>query len=463
MAVSETDPTAVALSPETSGALSEFAHAPSPIAGWGRLPVLGHELFGEDLEQLSEQPTLFRGLGRSYGDASLPAGPSRSVVNTTLADRVLSWNPETGVLRAEAGLSLYRMNRLFLLDLWFTPVSPGTQFVTLGGMVASDVHGKNHHVAGCFGQHVRALRMRVADGRLLEVSPSQHPDLFWATIGGMGWTGAILEVEVQMTRLPSPWIEQHTEQVPDLASLIGRLKEVSREWPMTMSWIDCLKRGPHMGRGIVFYGKWADPKDAPKKQPGWRKEIAMPVDAPSWALNSLSMGAFNFGVYRSHIPRHKHGFVSPETFYYPLDYVLDFNRAYGLRGFTQYQCVIPEDAGLGAVVRFMELLTASGAASFLCVMKDCGPQGDGLLSFPKAGTSIAVDIPVKANTPAVVARLNQLVIEVGGRVYLSKDSFTTAEDFRAMEPRYEDFLAVRDKWDPTRKFSSAQSVRLFGD
>ncbi len=450
-------------SPAASGSLSTTDTPPTQIAGWGRIALPGHEVFGEDLERLSARPTLFRGLGRSYGDSSLPASPSATVVNTTLADRVLSWNPETGMLRAEAGLSLYTMNRLFLPARWFTPVSPGTQFVTLGGMVASDVHGKNHHVAGCFGQHVRAMRMRVADGRVLEVTQRQYADLFWATVGGMGWTGAILEVEVQLQRVPSPWITQHTEQVGDLETLVGRLKEVSRTWPMTMSWIDCLKRGKNMGRGIVFYGRWADAKDAPATFPAWRGEVALPVDAPSWALNPLTMGAFNFGVYRSHIPRHKHAIVGPETFYYPLDYVRSWNRAYGLSGFTQYQCVIPDDAGLRAVVRFMELLTASGAASFLCVMKDCGPEGEGLLSFPKAGTSIAVDIPVKADTAAVVARLNKLVIEVGGRIYLTKDSFTTADDFRAMEPRLDAFLEARQTWDPERRFASAQSVRLFGD
>ncbi len=433
------------------------------IEGWGRIPGPGVERFGENLDRLSEQPTLFRGLGRSYGDSSLPAASKPDVVNTTLADRVLAWDADTGVLRAEAGLSLYTMNRVFLPQGWFTPVSPGTQFVTLGGMVASDVHGKNHHVAGCFGQHVRALRMRVADGRVLEVTPTQHEDLFWATVGGMGWTGAILEVEVQLRAVSSPWIHQTTERVDNLADLVARLKEVSREWPMTMSWIDCLKRGKHMGRGIVYYGDWAKAEDAPAKFPPWSREITMPIDAPSWALNPLSMGLFNFGVYNSHVPKTKSGLVSPETFYYPLDMVRRWNRAYGLAGFTQYQCVIPDTAGIAAVVRFMEALTATGAASFLCVMKDCGPQGQGLLSFPMPGTSIAVDIPVKKDTAAIVAKLNALVIGVGGRIYLTKDRFTTPADFRAMEPRLDAFLEVRHRWDPERRFRSAQSVRMLGD
>ncbi|MCO4762919.1 MAG: FAD-binding oxidoreductase [Myxococcales bacterium] len=443
-----------------STALAPSGDQPT-IEPWGRIGGRGVERFGEDLERLSAEPTLCRGLGRSYGDSSLPAGPI--AINTTLANRILAWDPQTGVLRAEAGLSLYTMNRMLLPHGWFSPVSPGTQFVTLGGMVASDVHGKNHHVAGCFGHHVRALRMRVADGRLLEVTQTQHADLFWATVGGMGWTGAILEVEVQMTPVPSPWIEQHTEQVGDLESLVARLKEVSRTWPMTMSWIDCLKRGKHMGRGIVYYGRWAQPDLAPKTFPKWNAEVAVPIDAPSWALNPLTMGLFNFGVYRSHIPRHKHGIVTPETFYYPLDRVLDWNRAYGKSGFTQYQCVIPDAAGMGAVVRFMEALTQTGAASFLCVMKDCGPEGQGLLSFPTKGTSIAVDIPVKSGTAEVVATLNKLVIGVGGRVYLTKDRFTTADDFAAMEPRLDAFREARAKWDPQLRFASAQSVRLLGD
>ena len=434
------------------------------VAGWGRLGRPAEEVFGEDLPRVTaEHSVLVRGLGRSYGDSSIPAFDGGRVINTTLADRILAWDPMTGVLRAEAGLSLHAINRLFLHQGWFTPVTPGTQFVTLGGMVASDVHGKNHHVAGCFGAHVTELLMRVADGRLLKVSPTEEPELFWATIGGMGWTGAILEVEVQLRAVPSPWIRQHTERVPNLRALVARLKEVSREWPMTVAWIDCLKQGPNMGRGIVYYGDWLPADQAPKGGPIWRSPITMPIDAPSWSLNSLTMGMFNFGVYRSHLSRHKEAVVSPEVFYYPLDRVLQWNRAYGRSGFTQYQCVIPEAAGEAGVVRFMELLTQTGSASFLCVLKDCGPEGQGTLSFPLAGTSIAVDIPVKRDTPEVVAKLNALVIELGGRVYLSKDQFTTPEDFRAMEPRLDSFLEIRERWDPERHFSSAQSARLFGD
>ncbi len=419
---------------------------------------------GEDLEGLTaSHRVLLRGLGRSYGDSSLPAPGSHQVINTTMADRVLAWDPHTGVLRAEAGLSLHTINRLFLAQGWFTPVSPGTQFVTLGGMVASDVHGKNHHVAGCFGAHVRSLRMRVADGRILTISPKVEPDLFWATIGGMGWTGAILEVEVQMRRASSPWIRQHSERIGDLATLVNRLKQVSQDWPMTMAWIDCLKRGPHMGRGVLYYGGWLKEDEAASSEPVWRSPLTIPFDAPSWALNPMSMSLFNFGVYHGHVQRHKEAVVSPEVFYYPLDRFLHWNRAYGRSGFTQYQCVIPEAAGPQGVVAFMDLLTRLGASSFLCVLKDCGPQGQGILSFPMAGTSVAVDIPIKAETAQVVSRLNKLVVELGGRIYLSKDQFTTAEDFRAMEPRLERFLAIRQIWDPDRLFRSAQSARLFGD
>lgn len=428
--------------------------------GWGRHPrVEATELLGEDLERVATQATLSRGLGRSYGDASLPIAGSRVAVSR-LADRILAFDPTSGRLHAEAGLTLGEINRIFWPRAFSSPVLPGTQQITLGGMVAADVHAKNHHVDGTFGRHVERLKLVLASGETLWCSREENRELFLATCGGMGLTGHILEVVFRLRRIPSAWIYAETERIDDLGVFLRGLKEAARDWPFTMGWIDCLKRGPQMGRGILYRGRWAEAGEAPATPPAPKRRLKVPVDFPSFLLNKLSIGLFNFGVYHSHLPRQKRGIQHPEDFFHPLDKITDWNRCYGKAGFTQYQCVVPTEQDARA---FLERLTTLGAASFLCVIKDCGEEGEGLLSFPKPGTSIAVDIPVRRDTAEVVRQLNELVIPAGGRVYLAKDTFTTAADFRAMEPRLERFLAARRQFDPETRLKSLLSRRLLGD
>ncbi len=446
---------------------SSTAHTPATngarLAGWGRLSAPGRETFSEDLERATEGVVLCRGLGRSYGDSALPPPSQPVVLNTTLADRLLAFDEQTGVLRAEAGASIESLNLRLLPRGWFVPVTPGTQFVTLGGAVAADVHGKNHHVDGCFGGHVRSVRMRVPSGDVLRTSPTEHDDLFWATVGGMGLTGHVLEVEVGMQRVQSPWIWQETTRVGDIDEYIDALKVAAGKFRFTVGWIDCLSRGKSMGRGVLMAGDWADPAIAPRRYPKPFPRVTLPFDLPSFVLGRPSVQAFNFGFYRMHLSKKSEGITHWQSFFYPLDMVRHWNRMYGKRGFTQYQCVLPESAGHGAARRVLEVLTKRGGASFLCVIKDCGPEGRGLLSFPMKGISIALDIAVRDDTQALVDALNEKVIDEGGRVYLAKDAFTRAAHFRAMEPRLEKFLAVRRAWDPELKIRSAQSVRLFGD
>jgi FAD/FMN-containing dehydrogenase len=436
---------------------------PPTLSGWGRIPVVGRELRSEDLEALSRDAVLMRGLGRSYGDSSLPPPSHAVVAGSTLADRLLGFDPATATLRAEAGFSLAELNRLFWPRGFCAPVAPGTQFITLGGMVAADVHGKNHHRDGGFGASVLSLRMRVADGRVLECSREAHPELFRATLGGMGLTGHVLEVCCRLQRIPSPWIWQESERIHELERFIEELKRSGAEWPYTVGWIDCLKRGRGMGRGILYRGRWAHPAQAPRRPPRPKRRPTMPFVLPGWIVNRWSVRAFNSVTYYGHVPSRRRGIVHPESFFYPLDVIRHWNRLYGPRGFTQYQCVVPDSAGHGAARRFLELLTGRGGASMLCVIKDCGAEGEGLLSFPKPGISIALDIPVRDSSQSLVDALNELVIAEGGRVYLAKDQFTRADHFRAMEPRLPEFLAVRRRWDPEGRLRSAQSVRLLGD
>jgi FAD/FMN-containing dehydrogenase len=438
------------------------SNSPS-LAGWGGIRSPGIEIRSEDLVGLSESTSLSRGMGRSYGDSSLPVAGAAPAANTTLGDRLLAFDPQTRILRVEAGFTLFELRRLLLERGFFTPVTPGTQFVTLGGMVASDVHGKNHHISQTFGEHVQALLMRVADGRIVECSREQHPDLFWATIGGMGLTGHILEVAVRLESVPSPWIYQDFEVIPNIDAFLEALSSAADVWPFTVGWLDCLKTGSAMGRGILFKGRWATAAEAPSSPPKTARGPTVPFRFPSWALNRVSVSLFNEGFYRKHGYGKHNELVSSSSFFYPLDSIRRWNRIYGKAGFTQHQCVIPKSAGPQVVRRYMELLTSLGGASFLCVIKDCGPQGHGTLSFPMPGTSIALDLPVRTGIQEVINTLNRFLIDVGGRVYLAKDNFTRAEDFRAMEPRLERFTEVRKKWDPGLRFRSAQSVRLLGD
>ncbi len=449
------------LPPEPAGLRLPLLAA-SSLSGWGRVSVPGTERRSEDLDALTRDAVLTRGLARSYGDSSLPPPSHPSVAATPLADRLLAFDPDTGLLRAEAGYSLQSLYLLFLPRGWFTPVSPGTQFVTLGGMVAADVHGKNHHCDGSIGRHVRSIRLRSAMGDIVECSRAHEPDLFRATIGGMGLTGHILEVEIQLARVPSPWILGERHRISDIDAFLTALKDGAARWPFTMGWIDCLSQGRNMGRGVLHCGRWATPDEAPPTPPTPLKRLTVPFVCPSWVMGYAVGRVFNEAYYRWNTP-YSARLVHPERFFYPLDAILHWNRLYGRRGFTQYQCVLPEAAGRQAVQQLLELLTRESAASFLCVIKDCGDEGEGLLSFPLKGTSIALDLPVRDNTQAVVDRLNAFVISTGGRIYLAKDTFTRAEHFRAMEPRLAEWTAIRRRWDPGGKLRSAQSVRLLGD
>jgi len=431
------------------------------VSGWGRQFAEAPEIVSEALERATKGAALSRGLGRSYGDASLPPDSTSPVVSTPLADRILNFDRTTGLIRVEAGFSLRELVRVFLPQGWFTPVSPGTQFVTVGGMVAADVHGKNHHREGTFGKHVRKLKMRVSDERIVDCSPTENADLFYATIGGMGLTGHILEVDFTLKQVSSPWLWLESERVPNIDAFITALREEAPRWPYTVGWIDCLSTGKSLGRGILMKSRWATAEEAPDKPPPLVHRKSVPFEFPGWVLNRFTARLFNALVYRKHWRKTKKGIVHPANSFYPLDAVWDWNRVYGKRGMTQHQCILPPESIPDAAHELLEVLVKNGGASPLCVIKDMGEEGQGLLSFPKPGITIATDLPVRPDTPELIAKLNAIVINCGGRVYLAKDQYTSREDFQAMQPRLDEFEAVRRKWDPAGQFKSAQSARLF--
>lgn len=447
-----------AAQPEASVAVPRVA-----FEGWGRHPVAeGWAVQAESLESASEGAVLSRGLGRAYGDAALPPNDStRPLMVTPRADRILAFDRQTGVLRAEAGLSLGTLRALLLPEGWFTPVSPGTRHVTLGGMVAADIHGKNHHVAGCFGRHVQGLRMRVGDGRVLEVRPEgEHAELFHATTGGMGLTGHILEVQFKLDKVPSPWIYEESQRCANLTEVIAALGDASAEWPMTVAWVDTSARGDQAGRGIVLRGRWATRDEAPASPPPVTSAVTFPFDLPSGLVNPWTIGVMNRFWYHWHGAKPRQHVVNPDKYFWPLDGIDRWNRAFGRRGFTQYQCVMPTSAKL-----YREFLTRfqdGGGCSFVTVFKDCGEAGPGPLSFPQRGTSMTLDIPLTkdGSTERLCHQLDEFVVANGGRIYLAKDAFTTADSFRKMYPRLAEWQAVRRRYDPEARLRSAQSQRL---
>ena len=416
------------------------------------------------MEEITDGAVLTRGLGRSYGDASLPPPGRGPVACTRRADRVLEFDENSGLLRVEAGMRLGRLVDLFLPRGLFVPVTPGTMDVTIGGMVAADVHGKNHHVAGTIGAHVQALRLRLPDGEIRTVDNVRDADLFRATLGGMGLTGHVLDTTLTMERVPSAYIVEQRIACPDLESLIDGLLKAGRTSPFTVAWSDFLAPRSTMGHGVVIAGRWAWPNEAAGPAAFAPPSITIPWTMPNGLLSNFSIGAFHQLRYE-YARRQRRGATnirSARSFFYPLDSLHDWNRMYGRRGLTQYQCVVPHDASMRSYRRIAEVARSGGPGPFLAVIKDCGEQGQGLLSFPMPGVSFALDFPVHDGTPELVRRLNQVVIKAGGRVYLAKDAFTTAQEFAAMDPRVAEFRELRARIDPQRHIDSALARRVLG-
>ena len=367
----------------------------------------GSVLKSENLAAITEKATLSRGLGRSYGDSSLPARPDLPVADTTLANRLLCFDPASGLLRAEAGVSLLELNRVFLRRGWFVPVSPGTQFVTLGGMVASDVHGKNHHVDGCFGQHVASVKLRVADGRIVECSETAEPELFRATIGGMGLTGHILEVEFPMRSIPSPWIWGESERIDDLDAMVAGLKEAAREWPMTVGWVDCLARGARLGRGILMKGRWAASRDRGSRRNRRRRKrrfrvpFQFPQNRPVQGEHEGVQSGLLLEAHSTGSPRHR-----------PSRRLL---LSAGCLGRLEPDLRPPRihavPMRVAARRRQRPGPAFPGSCSFppagwdFCASsRIAGAEGKGMLSFPRPGMSIAMDFPIHPTEDAGVGR-----------------------------------------------------------
>jgi decaprenylphospho-beta-D-ribofuranose 2-oxidase len=435
------------------------------LAGWGRYPVVETEL--RRPERLADLVTLVRaggsvvgrGLGRSYGDAALN-GAGRTVLFERL-DRLLSFDEATGVLECEAGVTLEDVLAVFAPRGWLPPVCPGTQHVTVGGAVACDVHGKSHHQDGTFGRHVLELQVVTAAGEAVRCSRDRHPDLFRATIGGMGLTAFIVEVKLRLQRMASPWIGVDYDRARDLDGALRLFADSDERYAYSVAWIDCLARGRSLGRAVLMRGNPLSAADAPQRRYDGGLAAGVPFELPGIALNPLTIRAFNTLYYRRHPAAARGVATHYRPFFFPLDGIRNWNRLYGRRGFLQYQLVVPVDGGREALVRILELARrASG--SFLAVLKRFGAApAEGLLSFPAAGYTLALDFPAgRSGLLPLLDELDEVVIRSGGRVYLAKDARLRAAAFRAMYPHLPAWLDTKRAWDPDGVFCSDLGRRL---
>ena len=445
------------------------------LTGWGRtapssavlVERASHDRAGliAAVKALPPRGGIARGLGRSYGDPAQNGGGAVLVLRDHAHEAVI--DHAAGIASVPAGVSIDELLRVLVPRGWFVPVTPGTRFVTIGGAVASDIHGKNHHVDGSFGSNVERLSLLLADGTVRDLSPTDDAELFWATVGGMGLTGVILDATIRLLPITTSRLSVDTERVGDLDSLLATMEERDRYFRYSVAWIDPMARGRQFGRGVLTRADHATVDQLPPRQAGDplaydpRQRVTVPPIVPGpGVINHSTIKVFNEMWYRK-APRRRIGHVeSIPGFFHPLDMVGSWNRLYGRAGFLQYQLLVPfgAEAALRAV---LERFAASGAPSFLSVLKRFGAGNPAPLSFPAPGWTLTVDVPTA--TPGLrelFHALDDLVLGAGGRHYLAKDAHTTPEAIRRGYPRLDEWRAIRQSVDPAGVWSSDLARRL---
>ncbi len=410
-----------------------------------------------------DRGVITRGLGRSYGDPAQNAGG----IVIRLDEGQIELDEANGTVAAGAGVSLDTLLRRIVPQGWFVPVTPGTRFVTVGGCIASDVHGKGHHADGSFGSHVLAMTMLLADGTTQHITADSHPELWWATIGGMGLTGIIIDATFRLIPIETRHFLVDTERVPNLDELLERMEAADHQYRYSVAWIDLCATGSALGRSVLGRGNHATLDELRSYQPRaaldpLRFDPPLLPDVPQGLpnlLNRVSVKAFNELWYRK-TPREHHGIETITGFFHPLDMVGRWNRVYGKSGFLQYQFVVPFEA-VETLRTVVEKVAGNGHASFVNVLKRFGAESGGLLSFPKPGWTLTLDLPAGVDgLGRLLHELDDLVMAAGGRHYLAKDAVTSPEVIRAGYPRFDDWLAIRRRVDPDGLWVSDQARRL---
>ena len=441
------------------------------LGGWGRYPVeecvAYRPEYAAQLRSLvldaPETNLIARGLGRSYGDAALNLG--NAVILGERFDRMLDLDPDSGILHCEASVSLASIIDHLLPRGFFFPVTPGSKHITVGGAIAADVHGKNHHRSGSMSAWLLDFRLLTASGDVLECSRESHRDVFWATVGGMGLTGIILDARLQLQAVATAYMRADYERAANVDAVLTRMDETDDDYAYSVAWIDCLARGRSLGRSVLLRANHAAAGDLPSRhrsdphriQRRW--EPTVPFVLPNFILNPMSMRVFNALYYQGHRARR---FVTDcNRYFYPLDSLHHWNRVFGPRGVIQYQALLPPESAREGLIELLEVIANAGSGSFLAVLKSMGEPSEGILSFPRPGKTLSLDIPYSGpDLLLLLAKLDRIVLRHGGRVYLAKDSCLQPEVFAQMYPTLPKFQEIKAALDPNQRFSSSLARRL---
>ena len=402
------------------------------VTNWGNFPVVEKEMKSEDSSAKIQEyirnnhDIIARGNGRCYGDAAL----SENIFSTKRLNKFISFDRLNGVIECESGVLLSDVLEVIVPQGYFLFVTPGTKFITVGGAIASDVHGKNHHAEGCFSEYVIEFSLMNEKGEILTCSKTENADKFWSTIGGMGLTGIVLSAKFKLKNIESSYIRQESIKAENLDEIF-KLFDESESWTYNVAWIDCLQKDKNLGRSIMMRGEHAFKHELPKKLQDnpllvkKKTSPSIPFYFPNFVLNNLTVKLFNFLYYSKQTKKEVKNFVHYESFFYPLDIVNDWNRIYGKSGFIQYQMVIPKEKGKEGMKRILETIAKSGNGSFLAVLKLFGKDNpEAYNSFPMEGYTLALDFKVNKRLKKLVAQLDNIVEEFGGRIYLTKDSMS---------------------------------------
>ena len=430
------------------------------LTGWGKYPKIDSQVIKpsrikallKSLSDNSQRTLIARGLGRSYGDSSL----AHHVISTEHLDHFLKFDEAAGLLTCSAGVSLAGILNVFIPKGWFLSVTPGTKFVTVGGAIASDIHGKNHHIEGSFSEYISTMKIATVSDGIVDCSRELHPNLFRATCGGMGLTGIVLEATLKLKPIKSSYINETTIKAQNLEEALN-LFDAYQSSTYSVAWIDCLATGKSLGRSLVMMGEHAESGGLNAGKTG---KLTVPIDMPSILLNQYTIQAFNTFYYHRLTKQRSERFAHFESFFYPLDGIHQWNRMYGKNGFIQYQFVLPKEAGLTGMTTVLKRIAESKRGSFLAVLKAFGKGNDNFLSFPLEGYTLALDFKFDKDLLPLLDELDKIVLEFGGRVYLTKDSRMSEETFKQSYPQWNEFMEVRKQYDADKVFHSLQSQRL---
>jgi len=428
------------------------------LMSWGMYPKIKNTVFKFDKNKtlrkiINEHDELIPyGNGRSYGDSAL----SSNIIDARPKDYFIDFNEENGLLHVQTGVLLSEILESFIPRGWFLKVTPGTKLITVGGAIASDIHGKNHHVEGCFSECIKEFKIMLADGKVVTCSKEATPDLFRATCGGQGLTGIILDAKIYLKKINSQYIDQTTIKTKNLKETFEAFEEYQNK-PYSVAWIDCLAKGNKIGKCLLMVGDFRDDGKLDYKP---KPQKSIPFNFPSFALNNWSVRAFNWFYYGKIKERVSKQRVDIDTFFYPLDAIGHWNHIYGKNGFTQYQFILPKESSYEGLEEILTTISKSGKGSFLAVLKLYGKANDNYLSFPMEGYSLALDFKIEKGLFDLLDELDEIVVKHKGRIYLAKDVRVSKETFEKGYPQIETFRQYRKENKMDIKFQSLQSKRV---